>query len=94
MVKFLHIRNKQDENNYNAKGGYTIAFKLTDPKTQTWEINFSKCSNKDFYNKKRGREIAGGRLEKNGGCLNYIGSKPELIKELFNMAEDGAFSHV
>lgn len=89
MIKFLHIHEDP-----NAKGKFTVAYRLVDPDTNTWEINFAQCSKRDIYNKKRGRQIAGGRLEKRGPYMQYKGSRHELIAEMFRMAEEGEFCHV
>lgn len=62
-VQFLHFRHVF-AGKVNPKGGLTIAYKLhyEGEIANSIEFEFSECSLKDHYNKRKGRLISGGRL--------------------------------
>lgn len=82
-VKFMYLRDPK-----NPKRVITVARQLTED-GKFVKVGWAVCrptvregkyivSNGDEFNKKRGREIAVGRLKKNGGCLRISveGKKP------------------
>lgn len=58
MIKYAHIRPNMDP----RSGGYTIAFERINDRVVNAAI--ARCNPKDNFNKKLGRQIAKGRLEK------------------------------
>lgn len=61
-VKFIHIRNEDDNEmgTVKSKGGATIAFTNTEDGKVMFAV--AHCNPKDVYHKARGRQIAEGRL--------------------------------
>jgi hypothetical protein len=71
-VKFLHFRFLNEQKNIAPKGGLTVAYMLQyadqdrpttlEPRMSAIEFEFAECSQKDHYNKRKGRLISAGRL--------------------------------
>lgn len=65
-IFFIHLRNVHtDYDELNPKGGITVAYRLSvDKNKESVSIFYAiaKCSEKDLYSKRRGRQIASGRL--------------------------------
>ncbi|SRR6266404_942191 len=71
MIKYIHIRPgvtydsaaKKLVGDPLPKGGTTIAFTYN-PATGEIDITVAQCHPRDSYSRARGRQIAGGRLQK------------------------------
>ena len=64
MTKFIHIRIQSIiTGELHPCGGTTLAYDY-DPDSKMISYQFAQCSRKDNYNKKVGRTIASGRLDK------------------------------
>jgi hypothetical protein len=93
-VKFIHLRRytnwfddglDRNRSIYHAKGGATIAYDY-DIIENLWLAGIAKCSKKDHYNKKIGRNVALGRMISNPIHLEINPMKP-LIPQIVNQIE-------
>ncbi len=68
-INYLHIRKvdpRYKEVKYFARGGFTVAFRvhhLVGDKGMFVQVAVARCSNKDNFNRKTGRDIANQLLE-------------------------------
>lgn len=91
MIKFIHLRYINPFNdNVETKGGFTVAYVEHANDTVTYAI--AKCSKKDNYCKRIGRDVATGRM-KAGQCMTTSLNKEkpyEVIKLILqNMERHG-----
>jgi len=63
-MNYLHIRHYTPEGKMDPRGGFTVAFERNPVDSTMLHFAMAKCSKKDVYNKKRGRQVAEGRLAK------------------------------
>lgn len=63
-MNYLHIRHYTPDGKLDPRGGFTVAFERNSVDASLLHFAMAKCSKKDVYNKKRGRQVATGRLEK------------------------------
>lgn len=62
-IRFLHLRNNDENHNPLTHGGKTIAFTLTDSEEgRVLRFAVAKCGRKQAFNRKLGREVAAGML--------------------------------
>src|SRR3990167_3604624 len=66
-VKYIHIREYSEEGDLLPKGGATIAYRMY--KMDSVEFAIARCSKKDPYSKRKGRDIALGRLLKSANFI-------------------------
>ena len=59
-IKYIHIRNRNDNNTIASKGGTTVAYGVDGGNVV---FAFSRCGPLDAYSKKQGRVKATGRLK-------------------------------
>jgi len=96
MTNFIHMRYTTEVNGepeIDGRGGLTIAYQL-DPESSSLRIGYAKCSRVDLYNKRRGRDIAEGRLKSKDYCHTIKFAEPEPFNELSldrRKAEDYVF---
>lgn len=62
MLSFMHFRSVNTDGTINSRGGATVAFKLTRDGSKVDKFAVALCSPNDNFDRRRGREIAGGRL--------------------------------
>lgn len=93
-VQFNHERHFDSKGNLKAKGGRTIALEV--PTTDEFnaltpdvfnkisiKIGVAKCSDKDHYNKKRGRDIAKGRMTEVNAVVTLVSaSEVQIVTEI------------
>ena len=70
MVKFIHIRECDEDGELLQFGGATIAYTINETLKSIF-LNVSKCSVNDHFSRKIGREVAQERL-KNDGPLEIL----------------------
>lgn len=90
-VKFIHLRRYKnwwesggadDYDIYEPRGGTTIAYKK-DVFADLVKVGVAKCSEKDHYNKKIGRQVAMGRLEHQWMTVE-INQKDPLVSQIIS----------
>lgn len=64
-----HMRNINDDQTVSGKGGTTVAFRIV-PKGVQYGV--AHCNEADTFNKRLGRTIAKGRLDKNKSAFLEI----------------------
>lgn len=62
MTKFHHFRNLKEDGSVYNMGGLTVAWEVNE-QNKSIRYAFAICSDRDNFNKKVGRTIAGGRLK-------------------------------
>lgn len=90
MLKYAHIRNKDDRGNFLNGGSFTIAFEEIEEQHGGFTVTYaiSHCNPKDNFCKKIGRDIANGRyLRDQVGSIMYNGEKPNLKTIVNSIAE-------
>ena len=65
MVKFIHIRECDEDGELLQTGGATIAYTINETLKSIF-LNVSKCSVNDQFSRKIGREVAQKRLKDDG----------------------------
>lgn len=82
-VKFFHLRNLDENERIEVKGGTTVAYQLND-QYQVVGFATAQCHRKDTYCKRTGRAKAGGRLKSNRyyKALNPPVTEQEFITAL------------
>jgi len=77
-------RISEDANYFNAYIRNVITIATEVQEDNTLKIGFSFCSKKDQFEKKKGREIAIGRMNKNGFQVPFSGHSSEDVVKLWN----------
>ena len=60
-MKFIHLRNENEERHLHPKGGITIGYDVT--KNDVIEYAVAKCGPRDHYCRKIGAKICEGRFK-------------------------------
>lgn len=87
-MKYLHLREKK-HGNILPKGGMTVAYDVQD---NIVKLAMAKCSKRDQYSRKRGRDISTGRFVDafvNGNANRFV-----MMIPLFNMKATDAIVKV
>ena len=82
-VKFMHLRQEDEEENLSAKGGLTIAYAESEHGVE-WA--YAICNSHDHYCKKIGRAISLGRLKKGAGF--QVPTKKAFHEELYEVVRN------
>ena len=61
MIRFAHFRNISKDGKVSERGGATVAFEVGDD-NRVGRYAVARCSMLDNFDRRRGREVAGGRL--------------------------------
>ena len=89
MIRFAHFRNFKQDGKVSERGGATVAYEM-DNDNRVTRYAVARCSLLDNYDRRRGRELAGGRL--NTPFMHYrINTKVEdFIRTMdTNIGESG-----
>lgn len=77
-IHFIHIRERDEKNQIKSKGGMTVAYEWidndgqpTDEKASGVAYAVSQCNPKDVFCRKRGAQIAAGRLARPDRGITY-----------------------
>jgi hypothetical protein len=77
MAKFIHIRLHNEDGSIASKGGETIAYR--ELCTGWVDIGVAQChKDKDVFNKKMGRTVAEGRLNKHPTMIRRMPDESPL----------------
>jgi len=81
MTKFIHIRTQDEQGRIAAHGGVTVAYVEHEDHSQaTYAISI--CTRNDNYDKRRGRQIAQGRLWKRRAANDQFRGTIDLVEGL------------
>lgn len=61
MIRFAHFRNFDNNGKVTERGGATVAFEV-DSENKVTRYAVARCSKLDNFSRRRGRDLAGGRL--------------------------------
>jgi len=89
FITFRHLRRTNlSYNRVHAKGGATFCF-LVEPNNGVFHFSVALCSNKDIFNKERGRQIAFGRMTLNHThFLGEFSGEDSMLEQALSVLED------